>query len=178
MKLETTKSWIEKCLIEKNSKTSNLIVTQAELKEITNEVLLDLRSIFEHFVEAFNDLKSSLLQNTEKHKWIDQKEGLPFSLLRSIHIYDVVDKENGFMLFRKGHRLIFTPEKAGRIHIQLIKKENETIIKHIDTYINAFLNNVMSIQWTHEDHKGFVDLNTLSRYYMKCFLTESEKLTN
>ncbi len=175
MKLETTKSWIEKCLVEKNSQALNPILTQKELAEITNEVLLDLRSIFEHFVEAFNDLKSSFLQNTEKHNLIDQKDSLHFSLLRSIHIYDVVDKKNGFMLFRKGHRLIFTPESPGRIHIQLIQKENETIIKHIDTYINACSNNVMSIQWTHEDHKGFVNLNTLSRYYMKCFLAESEK---
>ena len=178
MKLETTKSWIEKCLMEKNSKILNPVLTQKELKEITNEVLLDLRAVFEHFVEAFNDLKSSFLQDTEKHKLIDQKDNLHFSLLRPIHIYDVVGKENGFMLFRKGHRLIFTPEGVGRIHIQLIKKENTATIKHIDTHINAFSNNAMSIQWTHEGQKGFVDLNTLSRYYMKCFLRESEQLTN
>ncbi|MGI9548989.1 MAG: hypothetical protein ACR2M7_03280 [Bdellovibrionales bacterium] len=176
MKLETTKSWIERCLLEKNE-VSN-ILTQKEVKEITHEVLLDLRSKFAHFVSAFNDLKTSFLQNTKGEDLTDQKEGLSFSFLKPIHIYQVSGKENGFMLFRKGHRLVFTPEKPGRIRIQLIKKENGILSNKIDTYINAFSNNIMSIQWTHEDHKGFVDLETLSRYYMKQFLAESEKSVN
>jgi len=177
MKLDTTKSWIKKCLLGHQQSSCN-VLTQQDLRDITNETLLDLRSMFEHFVDAFNDLKSSLLKNTEKHKLIDQKEGIYSALLRPIHIYNVVDKENGFMLFRQGHRLILTPAGPGHIQIQLMKKENEILEKLIDASINAVSHNIMSIHWIHSDHKGFVDIGTLSRYYMKQFLIESEKFHN
>ena len=100
---------------------------------------------------------------------------IPAASLRSIHIYDLAGKKNGFMLFRQGHRLIFAPEAPGRIRIQLAKKARglEEPEKCVDSCLHAVANNVMSLKWVHEKYPGFVDIDALAHYYMKYFLQES-----
>lgn len=168
MNPEITKNWIKKCLTEKKT---NSFSTQEGLIEVTNEVLSNLKSNFEDFVSSFNELKSSFTATTDKNKEHD----LSIAFLNSPYIYDIVDTKNGFMLFRKGYRLIFTFEKPGQIRIQLIKKEHGETHAFTDAHIQASIHNSVSIQWVHSHFKGFINLERLARYYMELFLVESEK---
>ena len=170
MKIEFTKSWMEKCLLDKNDSNSPSQLTETEISEITDEAILDLKSIFEHFIKAFNDIK---LSQAESDKSI-----IPEESLRSIHIYDLADDKKGFMVFRKGCRLIFSEKSPGSIRIQmLVKKDNLNTTEVIDTCIQASINNIASVKWTHDHFKGFVNLEILARYYMKQFLSKMHPVT-
>lgn len=167
MKLETTKSWIEKCLASEQNPDSQSLLTKNDLENITQETLLDLKVIFEHFVEAFADIKTSSVDPKTKET----------KLLSSIHIYDLTKNRKGFMIFRKGCRLIFSQESPGCIRIQMLtKKDNLSNITRLDTQIKATINSAISIRWTHQEHKGFIDFNILARYHMRLFLIESQNL--
>ena len=168
MKAERTQSWIYKCLMAKKSDFSPKTLGEEDIEDLTNEFLLDLRSVFEHFVKAFNDLKKANVENFQDPSEQETKEKLKGSLL----LYDLAEAK-GFMLFRKGYRLIFSYAKPGCIKIQFLKQKpfGETE-NFVEAFINAITNDTMSINWVHENHKGFVDINILARYYMKRFLQE------
>jgi len=169
MEIEKTKSWIYKCLVEKKSNFSGQSLEREDIEELTNEFLLDLRSVFKHFADSFNSLKidsstGDLLNSSSskiKEKFKD-----------SLFIYDLADNK-GFMLFRKGYKLIFSYVQPGRVRVQFLKKITLGETEHfVDTFINAITNETLSINWVHENHKGFVDIPILARYYMKRFLQE------
>lgn len=170
MKLERTQSWIFKCLTEKKSDFLRNNLNKEDIEDFTDEFLTDLRSVFEHFVEAFNGLKQANVENfPEGFSFKKNKEKLKGSLL----LYDLADKK-GFMLFRKGYRLVFSYVRPGRISVQFLKQKplSEAEV-FVDTFINAITNDTMSINWVHENHKGFVNINVLVRYYMRRFLQET-----
>ena len=170
MKEEKTQSWIYKCLTAERSDTPPKTLGDEDIADFTDDFLLDLRSIFEHFIKAFNSLKlSSFEQNQLSLNEQATKEKLKGSLL----LYDLADKK-GFMLFRKGYRLIFSYVKPGCVKVQFLKqKPFGEIESFVDSFIKAITNDTMSINWVHENHKGFIDINILARYYMKRFLQES-----
>ena len=169
MKSERTQSWIYKCLMTKKSDLSPRNLGEEDIEDFTNEFLLDLRTVFEHFVKAFNDLKKTHTEDSQNFSSQETKEKLKGSLL----LYDLANKK-GFMLFRKGYKLIFSYIKPGCIKVHFLKQkpfgETETFV---DDLITAITNDTMSINWVHENHKGFVDINVLTRYYMRRFLQES-----
>lgn len=168
METEKTKSWIYKCLAEKKSDFSNKSLEQGDIEDLTNEFLSDLRSVFEHFSEIFNDIRME-----PKGAFLDLSSAEVREKLKdSLFIYDLADK-TGFMVFRKGYKLIFSYVQPGRIRVQFFKKKplSETEI-FVDAFINAITSETLSIKWVHENHKGFVDIPILARYYMKRFLQE------
>ena len=168
MESEKTKSWIYKCLRAKKSDFAPKSLGEEDIEDGTKEFLMDLRSIFEHFVQSFEALKKEGLKDLSDPKLKETKE----KLKNSIFIYDLADKK-GWMLFRKGYRLIFSYNQPGRIRVQFLKQKpfSETE-RFVDTFINAITDDTLSINWAHENHKGFVDINVLARYYMRRFLQE------
>ena len=162
MDIEKTKSWIYKCLETEKSKFPAHNLEEEDIKELSYDFLQDLRSIFEHYVQAYEKIK---LEETDSAN-IKEK------LKTSFFIYDLADTA-GFMLFKKSHKLIFSYVKPGQIRIKFLKQKplSETEL-FVDTYLNAVCQDTMSIRWVHENKKGFIDKDILARYYMKRFLEE------
>ena len=167
MREEKTQFWIERCLKSENSDSSLKILNQEDIEDLTNELLFGLRTIFKQFVQAFNKIKK---ENEENYQKKPNGEKYQEKLKGSLLLYDLAESK-GFMLFRKGYRLVFSYVRPGCIKIQLLKQKpfEETEV-FAENYIKAVFNNTMSINWIHEQHKGFVEINILARYYMRRFL--------
>ncbi len=188
--------------------------SQEDLEGFTESMLLDLRAAFEHFIEAFNHLRVSLSRGggplekggrLGKLAFHQSRPGpapdsakpaeeaarrgggakpISEASLKSIYIYDLAGRKNGFMLFRQGRRLTFAPEAPGRIRIRLARKAlgrpgsaggiggPETIA---DSCLRAVANNAISLGWVHDKYPGFVDIDALAHYYMKLFLQDISK---
>ena len=172
MKSEKVQSWIYKQLSRERSNLPHENLNREDIEDFTDEFLLDLRAVFENFVKAFNELKRA---DIESFSGGIDSESVREKLKGSLLLYDLADKK-GFMLFRKGYRLIFSTAKPGRIKVHFLKQkpfgETETFV---DSSINAITNDTMSINWVHEGHKGFVNINVLVRYYMGRFLQGNVK---
>ena len=178
MKLKNTQLWLYKCLTSKNQLFSKGL-GEEDIEDFTNDFLIELRGVFEHFVQAFNELKKTL----EKGENWDAKLGLSLTekdkafgksqLKGSLLIYDLADKK-GFMLFRKSCKLVFSSVQPGKIRVQFLKQKplGETE-QFTDTFIRAITNDTLSANWVHENHKGFVNIPVLARYYMRRFLREN-----
>ena len=169
MKEERERAWIHKCLQAQKEDFSPRVLNKEDIADFTNDFLLDLRSLFEHFVSIFNDLKRSAwddAQNTGFEQATREK------LKGSLVIYDLADTK-GFMLFRKGYRLVFSYVRPGCVKIHFFKQKPFGEAENfVETFLNAITDDTMSINWVHENRKGFVDINILARYYMKRFLQE------
>ncbi len=169
MESEKIKSWVYKCLSSQQSNGSSLRLEEEDIEDWTHEFLSDLRAAFKHFVQAFNELKRGDVRDFPHPPSGIVKERLKGSL----SLYDLADKE-GFMLFRKGYRLIFSYVRPGRVRVKFLRQQpfNETEV-FVDAFINAIAGGALSINWAHENHKGFVNINVLVRYYMRRFLQET-----
>ena len=168
MREDRTQSWIYKCLMADKPSSVHKPLVDEDIADLTNEFLLDLRSVFEHFVQAFNDLKKENIEAFEKHGQEKSREKFKGSIL----IYDLKD-EKGFMIFRKGYRLIFSYVKPGCVKVQFLRQKpfGETE-NFVEAFIRAVTHGTMSINWVHDNHNGFVNINILARYYMRRFLQE------
>lgn len=168
MREDRTQSWIYKCLMAKEPDSTHKPLVEEDITDLTNEFLLDLRSIFEHFVQAFNNLKKENIEVFEKHSQEESRKKLKGSIL----IYDLKDGK-GFMIFRKGYRLVFSYVKPGCIKVQFLRQKPFGEMENfVESFIKAVTHGTMSINWVHENHNGFVDINILVRYYMRRFLQE------
>lgn len=168
MREDRTQSWIYNCLMAEKPNSVHKPLIDEDIADLTNEFLLDLRSVFESFVQAFNDLKKENIQSLEKPNQEQSWKRFKGSIL----IYDLKD-EKGFMVFRKGYRLIFSYVTPGCIKVQFLRqKPLGEVEKFVESFIRAVTHETMSINWTHDDHKGFVNINILARYYMRRFLQE------
>ena len=166
MESEKTKSWIYKCLTAQKSDFSSRNLEKEDIANWTHEFLIDLRCVFEHFIKAFDDLKREDISAFPKPPTEEIRE----KLKGSIFLYDLADQK-GFMLFRKGYRLIFSYVRPGRIRVRFLKQQPFSETENfVDAFINAITDDTMSVNWVHENHKGFVDLNVLAHYYMRRFL--------
>ena len=169
MKKDQTQSWIYKCLMAEEPGSAHKLLSDEDVADLTKEFLLDLRSIFEHFVQAFNDLKKENIETFEKHIQEKSQKKLKGSIL----IYDLKDGK-GFMIFRKGYRLIFSYVEAGCVKVQFVRQkpfgETESFV---ESFLRAVTHGTMSINWTHDNHNGFININILARYYMRRFLQET-----
>lgn len=169
MKKERTQSWIYKCLTEPHENEGCKGLIQEDIIDLSHELLFDLKSIFGYFVQTFNELKEFPIENQN----LDVQKLHQDKIKSSILIYDLTD-EQGFMLFKQGYKLIFSYYKPGHIKVKFLKHKafsDEDIFT--EASIIAVTNNTMSLNWVHDNHKGFVDINVLARYYMRRFLQES-----
>ena len=174
MRSDKLQSWLCRSIAKDSDFSSQAGLGEEDIEDWTHEFLLDLRSVFEHFVSAFSELKKA---GKEGELSLPQGfEGSPSAqkkLKGSLMLYDLHGKE-GFMLFRNSCKLIFSYIRPGRIRIQFFRKkpfgEPEVFA---DSFLNAVAKDALSINWVHENCKGFVDINVLSRYYMKRFLQEA-----
>ena len=163
MDIEKTKSWIYKRLNTEKSKFSTESLEEEDIKDLTCDFLQDLRSIFEHYVQAYEEIK---LEGDPSHTAIKEK------LQTSFFIYNLADTP-GFMLFKKNYKLIFAYVKPGQIKIKFLKQKPFSEIEvFVETFVNAISQDTMSIRWVHDNRKGFIDKDILARYYMKRFLEE------
>ena len=165
MDIEKTKSWIYKCLETEKSKFHSENLEEGDIRELTHDFLHDLRSLFEHYVQAYEKIKIEGVKDSSP-------ESTKQKLKTSLFIYDLADTE-GFMLFKNNYKLIFTYVKPGQVRIKFLKQKlfSETEV-FVDTYLNAVFHEAMSIRWIHDNRKGFIDKDILARYYMKRFLEE------
>ena len=161
MDIEKTKSWIQFCL----SNNSQSLNNQSDKKQLTEEFLKDIKCIFQHYLKAFDELKTKGLTEPVS---TDVKE----KIKHSIFMYDL-SKEKGFMLFKQNFKLIFSSICPGQIRIQFFKQklfgDKECFV---DVQLNLVYNDMMSVNWIHDEKKGFVNKDILVRYYMKRFLEE------
>lgn len=165
MESEKVRSWVYKCLSEKKADFSRNLGSE-DIEDFTNDFLLDLRAIFESFAKAFNSLKARPDSSEEGSEEVKEK------LKNSLFVYGLTEGR-GFMLFRKGYRLIFSYVQPGRIRVQFLKQKPFAETENFeDAFIDAITSGTLSINWVHENHKGFVDIQILARYYMKRFLQE------
>ena len=163
MDIEKTKSWIYKCLETEKSKFPSDNLEEEDIKDLTCDFLQDLRSIFEHYVQAYEKIK---LEGDPTNESIKEK------LKTSFFIYNLADTA-GFMLFKKNYKLIFAYAKPGQIKIKFLKQKPFSELEvFVDTFVNAVSQDTMSIRWVHENRKGFINKDILARYYMKRFLEE------
>ena len=175
MKTEKLQSWICRSITKDSGFSPQTGLGEEDIEDWTQEFLLDLRSVFEHFVSAFNDLKKAGSEGRLSFPRDFPEASVAKKKLKgSLMLYDLHGKK-GFMLFRNSCRLIFSYIRPGRIRIQFLRQKpfGETEL-FVDSFLNAVAKDALSVNWVHENCKGFVDINVLSRYYMKRFLQESE----
>jgi len=158
--INKTKSWIQDCVKES---TESHHADKLSRETSTDDFLKDLRCLFEHYLKAFNEIKDQEEKTSSSH---------PSAFKNSFFIYDLADTK-GFMLFKKDFKMIFSSSVAGRIRIKFLKQrvfsEREVLE---DAYLNLVCQDMLSVNWTHEGKKGFVDRDILVRYYMKRFIQE------
>ena len=144
-------SWINRLIEEEGSPSPH--PQEIDRETVIKDGLLELKSLFQKWTAVFNQAKKS-------------QTG-------AMYMYKLARSETGFLIFRKGCRLIFSPAPPDQIHIQLLKKQEEELKTCVNTHIRFFLHNPFSpVCWTHEGWPGFVDMNILARYYMKLLIYE------
>ena len=147
-------NWINKLITEEETNVLSSALPKINEEDCLQSCLCDLKSLFQEYVDIFNEVK---------------KENMS-----SIHIYKVAESKEGFLLFRKGCRLIFSKASPTQIQIQLLKKEQEELISCVSTHLDMFFSNpFISPQWVHKEWPGFVNLKILTRYYMEMFIRQS-----
>ena len=147
-------SWIHHLIEEEKVGRLSSSPQEMDRKSAIKEGLLELKSLFQEFITTFNRMK-------------EPQSG-------SVHLYKLAHSETGFLIFRRGCRLIFSPSSPEQIRIQFLKKEEEELKPLVDTHIRIFFHNPFSPAcWTHEGWPGFVDMNFLTRYYLKMLLGHS-----
>lgn len=131
---------------------------QAELEEETIEFMNQLKSAFVESASAFNQLRGS---NTG-----------------SIKIYGISKTQADFMLFRNGHKLIFSIQSAGIIQISRNAVSTGPLPTVTTTegeveYLQAFWGAFGELRWTYQQQH--VNLDYLVRFYLSRFARESAK---
>ena len=159
--IQKTKSWIYNCVKQETELSNQDKLTKEAL---TDDFLKDLHCLFQHYLEAFNEIKAEEEKTSSSH---------PSAFKNSIFIYDL-DETKGFMLFKKDFKMIFSCVDSGRIRIKFLKQRVLSELEILaDAYLNLVYQDMMSINWVHEGKKGFIDRDILVRYYMKRFIQEN-----
>ena len=148
-------SWISNLIErEESGSRSEPEKSMPDSDPAVKEALADLKSLFQQFITLFNEVKR------------------PGS--NAVYLYKLARSDNGFLIFRRGCRLIFSQPSKDQIRIQLLKREGEELKPCVDTRIRIFFHNPFSPAfWTHEGWPGFVDMNLLARHYMEMFIKKS-----
>ena len=132
--------------------------SQAQLQEHTEEFMRQLHTAFQANSAVFNHMKG---------------------FLGSLRIYGIADTPADFMLFRNGHKLVFSVVEPGLISVRM--KFNHQLFGNIKNktaeepadFVKGDWGPFNEIQWTYNDQK--INIDYLIRYYMTVFVKNSVK---
>ena len=156
-------SWIKELVRSESGKdaschgafSEDITPSQSDLKEHSIEFLKQLKTAFTAQFADFNRLKG-------------------FS--GSVKIYGIADTEADFMLFRKGHKLVFSLKEPGLIAVQM--KFNDQILNTTMSssgqpadLIKGEWGPFNELKWTY--HNQTININHLIRYYITYFVKNS-----
>lgn len=132
---------------------------QSDLEEATLDFMNDLKAAFVEAASAFNQLRGSTLGN--------------------IKIYGISKTQADFMLFRNGHKLIFSVKESGLIHVTHSSVSSHYIPgqsvsgtsqpESLQAHWGAF----GELKWTYRDQP--LNIDYMVRYYMSRFARDSAK---
>ena len=128
-----------------------------QLSEHTFEFMRQLRTAFTANAAVFNHIKG---------------------FLGSLRIYGIADTQTDFMLFRHGHKLIFSVKEPGLISVcmkfndQMLSSKTSPTTEPAD-FIKGVWGPFNELQWTYNDQK--INIDYLIRYYMTTFVKNSVK---
>lgn len=131
--------------------------TQEQLLEHTLEFMRQLRTAFTAHSAVFNHMKG---------------------FLGSLRIYGIANTKADFMLFRHGHKLIFSVKDPGLISVcmkfnnQLLNTKNTNSEEPAD-FIKGEWGPFNELKWTYNDKT--INIDYLIRYYMTVFVKNSVK---
>ncbi len=131
--------------------------SKEELAEQTHEFMRQLRTAFTNHCSVFNHIKG---------------------FLGSLRIYGIAKTKTDFMLFRHGHKLIFSVKNPGLISIRMnfntplnnIPSTNST---ESADFIKGEWGAFNELKWTHNNNP--INIDYLIRYYMSFFVKNSVK---
>ena len=133
--------------------SEDITPSQSDLAEHSIEFLKQLKTAFTAQFAAFNRLKG-------------------FS--GSVKIYGIADTEVDFMLFRKGHKLVFSLKEPGLITVQMKFSDqilNTTISHQPADLIKGEWAPFNELKWTYNNQS--ININHLIRYYITYFVKNS-----
>ncbi|MDE0119144.1 MAG: hypothetical protein OXM55_03950 [Bdellovibrionales bacterium] len=155
--------WIKDLVrLEQNMETVGEIslpesqASKEQLEEHTVEFMRQLRTAFASHTAVFNHMKG---------------------FLGSLRIYGIADTQADFMLFRHGHKLVFSVREPGLISVcmkfndQLLNGKNPT--EEPSDFIKGEWGPFNELKWTYKDQK--INIDYLIRYYMTVFVKTSVK---
>lgn len=133
---------------------------QSELEHATVDFMNDLKTAFVEAASAFNQLRGASLGN--------------------IKIYGISKTQADFMLFRNGHKLIFSIREAGLIQIMHNAVAGSYIpgqgpissqdsIENLQAHWGAF----GELKWNYREQP--INIDYLVRYYTSRFVRDSAK---
>ena len=129
-----------------------------ELTEHTQEFMHQIRSAFIAQARLFNHIKG---------------------FLGSLRIHGIADTHADFMLFRHGHKLIFSVKEPGLISIQIkLHHQNHPQSQPAPTtepadFIKGEWGPFNELKWTYNNQR--INIDFLVRYYMTMFIKNSVK---
>ena len=129
-----------------------------ELAEHTDEFMKQLRSAFTSHCSVFNHIKG---------------------FLGSLRIYGIAGTKVDFMLFRHGHKLIFSVKEPGLMSIRMnfnsniLMTGNETKQQEPSDFIKGEWGPFNELKWTYNNKP--ISIDYLIRYYMSLFVKNSIK---
>ncbi|MYE07791.1 MAG: hypothetical protein F4X95_03465 [Oligoflexia bacterium] len=158
-------NWIKDLVrLEQNMETAGEISlpetqpSKEQLIEHTLEFMRQLRTAFAAHAAVFNHIKG---------------------FLGSLRIYGIADTQADFMLFRHGHKLVFSVREPGLISVrmkfndQLLNNSNKTPNEEPSDFIKGEWGPFNELKWTYKDQK--INIDYLIRYYMTVFVKTSVK---
>lgn len=158
-------NWIKDLVrLEQDMEASGLISlpesspSPEQLSEHTIEFMQQLRTAFTANSAVFNHMKG---------------------FLGSLKIYGIANTQADFMLFRHGHKLIFSIKEPGLISVRM--KFNDQLLNNNKTipteepadFIKGEWGPFNELKWTYNDH--IINIDYLIRYYMTVFVKNSVK---
>ena len=129
----------------------------SDMAEHTDEFMKQLRTAFTSHSSVFNHMKG---------------------FLGSLRIYGIAGTKSDFMLFRHGHKLIFSVKEPGLITIKMnfntaILMNNGEEKSEPADFIQAQWGPFNELKWTYNNKA--INLDYLIRYYMSVFVKNSVK---
>ena len=162
---ENDTNWIKDLVrLEQNMEAAGQISvpetspSHEKLAEHTLEFMRQLRTAFTANSAVFNHMKG---------------------FLGSLRIYGIADTQADFMLFRHGHKLIFSMREPGLISVrmkfndQLLNNNKKTPTEDPADFIKGEWGPFNELKWTYNDQK--INIDYLIRYYMSVFIKNSVK---
>ena len=168
-KLSENKSWIKDLASQElnieashySAFSTDINPSQNELAEHSLEFLKQLKTAFTAHFAVFNHIKS-------------------FS--SSVKIYGIADTKADFMLFRKGHKLIFSLKEPGLITVRMKFNDHklipgtlagESAVEEPADLIKGEWGAFNELKWTYNNQA--INIDYLLKYYMTYFVKNSAR---